>query len=337
MEKENINKILVEYIKENLSPTKKEQAYISSKYDELKDILKGRTFINGSYARFTSTTPVNDLDVVYVLTEEDYKKYKRLLLEHQAFDIDDIINDLADFLRDEYPSDVIIKPQPHSVGIFFGREEEFSIDVVPAIPDETGIFWVPESSHSSISKRRLLYESKPSVIKWIKSDPKGYIEDATKLDLLTEGNFRKTAKFAKKWRKGCKDISSNFPLKSFHTELIVNKICKDNSVMQVIDFITAFYNQLDKCLIEAKFPDKADPSRFVDEYINNLTPNERNLVLQFRDEAKKLLGNINKSESEAEIKDLIEELLYINHKNQYTNISVKKEAIAAAYSKPYRY
>ncbi len=334
MEKENINKILVEYIKENLSPTKKEQTYISTRYDELKDILKGRTFINGSYARFTSTTPVNDLDVFYVLTEEDYKKYKRLLLEHQAFDIDDVINDLADFLKDEYPAVVIIKPQPHSVGIFFGTEEEFSIDVVPAIPDETGIFWVPESSHLSISKRRLLYESKPSVIKWIKSDPKGYIEDATKLDLLTKGNFRKTAKFAKKWRKGCKNISSNFPLKSFHTELIVNKICKDNNVIQVIDFITEFYNQLDKCLIEAKIPDKADSSRFVDEYINNLTQNERNLALQFRDDAIKILNKIYDSESENQIIELIEKLLNITN-NKKTSKYASKEIIAPVVSKPY--
>jgi len=331
MKKNEINKIFVEYVKENLSPTKEERTFISSRYDELKEILKGRTFINGSYARFTSTTPVNDLDVFYVLSEEDYKRYKQLLLENKAFDIDDILNDLAKFLADKYPAKVRIKPQPHSVGIFFGSEDDFSIDVVPALPGENGLFWVPESAHLSIYNRRLLYESKRGNIKWIKSDPKGYIQDASWIDNLTNGNFRKSAKFIKKWRRGCKNISSNFPLKSFHSELIVNKTCKSDGSLSTLDYIDSFYEQIDQYLFKAKFPDKADSSRYVDEYINSLSENEKSLVLQFRDDAKKILEEIYQTDSEVGIKDLVEKLLFINNKNQYTIAST----VTAAYSKPY--
>jgi len=331
MEKELLNKIFVDYIKENLSPKKKERNYISLKYDELKGILKGRTFINGSYARFTSTTPVNDLDVFYVLSEEDYKKYKQLLLEHKAFDVDNILNELAKFLADNYPNEVKIKPQPHSVGIFFGTEDDFSIDVVPALPGEEDLFWVPESAHLSIHNRRLLYESVGEKIKWIRSDPKGYIYDATQIDYQTNGNFRKSAKFIKKWRRGCKYISSNFPLKSFHSELIVTNLCKRNNSLSPLDYIESFFEQINQYLIKAKFPDKADPSRFVDQYINSLSENEKLLVLQFRNDADKILEEIHQTYSDVTVKYLIEKLLFLNNKKQDNDAST----VTAAYSKPY--
>jgi len=53
--------------------------------------------------------------------------------------------------------------QSHSIGIFFGEEEDFSIDVVPAFPSDEknefgeDIFYVPEIAHRSIHRRRDLY------------------------------------------------------------------------------------------------------------------------------------------------------------------------------------
>ncbi|MFX1514247.1 MAG: hypothetical protein ACFFCQ_16860, partial [Promethearchaeota archaeon] len=194
MEQQRIEQILTDYIKQNLSPTKQERDNISEKYQELQSILEGRAFQNGSYARYTSTTPVNDLDVFYVLPESVYKTIAEVTIDPDELDMSNILEDLASSLRKAYPNSVNIKVQPHSIGIYFSSEEDFSIDVVPAIPTNDEMFWVPETAHFSVEKRRKIYESFPR-LNWIKSDPKGYIQQAKQVDEKSMGRFRKAVKF----------------------------------------------------------------------------------------------------------------------------------------------
>ena len=337
METVKINSIIVDYIKDNLYPTNQERDFISKKYNDLKSILKGRTFQNGSFARNTSTTPVNDLDVFYVLSDEDYIKYKQLLLERKAFSVDDILVDIANFLTDEYGNKATIKIQSHSIGIYFGSEDEFSIDLVPAIPSENGLFWVPESSHLSVSKRRQLYENirtknLSSKITWIKSDPKGYINDASVIDEKTKNNFRKSAKFIKKWKFACKKLDNRFPIKSFHLELIVNKECKKNINLSCCTYIDNFFISIENYLTKPNFPDRANSSRYIDEYLKSLTEIEKDLVNQFIMDAKSIMKDIFNSDSEKNITELIDKLL-----GTKKNIIIQKEKIIPAFSKPYTY
>ena len=92
MTKIEINQILKDYIKHNLSPRKPERERISKEYERLSDFLgKERTFQNGSYARFTSTTPVNDLDIFYELPEESYRLILEKRIDPSELDINNIL------------------------------------------------------------------------------------------------------------------------------------------------------------------------------------------------------------------------------------------------------
>ncbi len=57
-----LNQAINHYIKENLSPKQEQRDYITAKYAELRDFLSGNCFQAGSYARYTATDPVHDLD-----------------------------------------------------------------------------------------------------------------------------------------------------------------------------------------------------------------------------------------------------------------------------------
>ncbi len=97
----------------------------------------------------------------------------------------------------------------------------------------------------SILTRRTFYETGPK-IKWIKSDPKGYISEASLIDDQSSGNFRKTAKFIKKWKIGCKNENSEFRLKSFHLEQIIVHIFKENIYTECLEAIDIFFTSLDR-------------------------------------------------------------------------------------------
>ncbi len=336
MNRNDINQIVVDFARNHLSPTQGERSLISTKYEELQSFLKGSTFQSGSYARFTSTTPVNDLDVIYVLPETLLAELKkRMLLESDRLDINDILNSLADKLQKDYANHARVKPQPHSVGIYFGSDDDFSIDVVPAIPSENGMFKVPESSHLSIRRRRKLYESKP-ILKWIKSDPKGYIKDASSVDAYTKGYFRKTAKFVKKWKNRCKESNSNFRIKSFHLELIVTRLFQDNPALSCFDVVEQFFIALNQNIERPQIPDKADKNMFVDQYLAELTEGERSTILEFRIEALSYIKEMEAAQSEAKCLELIKGLLFATKQGNAPHlISIGATRFSPAYSKPY--
>ncbi|MCA9730911.1 MAG: hypothetical protein H6696_14190 [Deferribacteres bacterium] len=337
------NQIIIDYIRHNLSPTPEERKFISERYNELKEILKGRTFQSGSYRRFTSTTPVNDLDVIYVLPERMAQKIleSKTHIDPSDIDMNNVLDSLADLLQDFYSDQVEIRVQPHSVGIFWGSDDDFSIDVVPAIPARDNMYWVPESSHLSINKRRKFYKDNKDIdVVWIKSDPVGYIKQAEVLDKRTNGCFRKGTKFVKKWKHGCKNENPDFPLKSFHLELIITEILQKNIDATVFDVVVLFWQQLKNFLESPKFPDRANPEIFIDEYLSSLTTTERNIVFEYIDEALFLLGELNSATSEAAVIKSMEKLLKIPLTQPSISSVIVGENVerrTKAYSKPYRW
>jgi hypothetical protein len=215
MKRSTVNGILNTHIRENLSPTANERAMISNEYEFLGGVVGGDCFQSGSYARFTSTTPVNDLDVIRqippaALTGDVLRKIG-LGQDPGEFNPSEVLGKLADAIRAAYKQagrDVRVVVQSHSIGIYFGSKDDFSIDLVPAIAsnrrNEFGdvIYWVPEIVRLSKARRVRAYE-RGTRIGWLLSDPRGYIEDARRLNDLNE-DFRKVSKFARKWRQGCK-------------------------------------------------------------------------------------------------------------------------------------
>lgn len=327
--------IIQDYVRHHLSPKQVERDMVSRRYAELQEILPGRTFQNGSWARHTSTTPVHDLDVFYILPESVIKTIVEAKIDPSQLDIHDILNSMAKELQKAYGSNATVVVQPHSVGIFFPPEGSFSIDVVPAQPSSNGLFLVPETAHLSIAKRRKLYESSPK-LHWIRSDPQGYISQAQLLDSQTEGRFRRAAKFVKKWRLTCKDLNETFPLKSFHMEIAVTEMFKARPFASCQEVIVEVLSGLDSLVLMPRFRDRADANKYIDGYVRELSELQRSLVRLEGERLGPLLVQLNSASTEAAVLRAVEGILQIGVTSTPKNVAPSNSSRrATAYSKPY--
>lgn len=313
MTENEINIAIENYVREKLSPKQEERNFISERYQEFSKMLEGENFQSGSYARFTSITPVNDLDVIWVLPSRFLQK----IVKPEDLDPTDLLQDLARALEGEYKKlkmNVRIRPQSHSVGIYFGKsDDDFSIDVVPAIPTGTknefgdDIYFVPEIARLSKRKRLQRY-SIDEPIEWIKSDPKGYIRITQELNEQNE-SFRKVAKLIRAWRKICKQKYDDLPLKSFHLELIVVGLFQNNSEINSYEAIKYILNNLMSYLSAPQFLDRADSSNYVDDYIHDIKDEEKTKIDIFVKSAQMFMSMISDGESEKDVDDLLDRLL----------------------------
>lgn len=320
MTKTELNAIFNTHIKNHLSPKKVERDDVSSKYDYLCSFLGGNCFQSGSWARFTSTTPVNDLDVIWVIPKEFISRNiiqkTNGTIDPNHVDPSGILGNLATHLKEEYRKagqQVRIVAQSHSVGVYFGTDDEFSIDVVPAIisgeknmfGDDT--YWVPQIAALSKSRRAQVYANHEA-IDWIKSDPRGYIEDARAVNDSND-NFRKVAKFARKWRKESKKQDKNFPLKSFHLELIVNDIFCEINGIETVDAIKEFFAKLPHYLNTPSFVDRAHSSQFVDSYISSLSDEDRQKIIARVNAINTTLAAVEMASTDSVVTELIKNIL----------------------------
>ncbi|TBR21963.1 MAG: hypothetical protein EPO10_29020 [Reyranella sp.] len=321
MKKDVLNGILNALIRDRLSPTPTERTRISTEYEFLCAVVGGVCFQSGSYARFTSTTPVNDLDVIWQVPESalDREVIRKSFGPNGSAQYDPslVLARLAEKLKAAYRAtgrNVTVMPQSHSVGIYFGSKEDFSIDLVPAIASGrrnsygADIYWVPEIADLSHQRRSAFYETHRPM-GWLLSDPRGYIESARELNEANPA-FRKSAKFGRKWRKGCKKSDPALALKSFHLELMVDDILRRLRGGTVVDALKALFDEMPVRLGRSQFPDRADPSRFVDEYVMRLTPAERESILKRARVASSLIDEmLLPSSGDADVRRLIDRIL----------------------------
>ncbi|MCK5062159.1 nucleotidyltransferase [Candidatus Parcubacteria bacterium] len=320
MTDKKLNNLFLKYIRKNITPFHKEWAIVSDKYNELICLLEDKNvFQSGSCARFTSIKPINDLDVVWVLSARVEKA-----INSEELNLEDILVDLANKLQKEYKNigvAVNVKPQTHSVGIYFGESErEFSIDIVPALKtdqkneygDDT--YSVPEILFFSKNKRVKIYQGQKE-ISWKKSDPKGYKEEIKRTH-DDNNNLRKVIRFIKKWRWHCKNNYPDFPLKSFHLELIVKNIFLENPNINCLEGIKLFYNNLSDYLLEPCLPDRANSACYIDEYVKEIDRFDRNEIYELIDLAKKRIDQVQQSNRRNNVFDNIQLLLVAKDDNE---------------------
>ncbi len=135
-------------------PTEKESKDASRRQIEIRSVMDRefhvqRDFLSGSYARWTKTKPLKDVDIFCVLGGEDEK--------YRDQDPSIILNEVARIMGAEYGSENVTI-QTRSVGIAFKNaveEEVMSFDVVTAF-DAGKYYEVPDTK---------------SATKWTKTDP----------------------------------------------------------------------------------------------------------------------------------------------------------------------
>ena len=289
MNKEAVNIALRKYVQTNLTPTPEERSLISAIYDSICTIL-GREKCRqiGSYPRFTAIRPPHDLDVLFILGTWDKTEPRQF----------DALSKLKVRLETELTPpkgfSFTVGLQTHSITIKFirGNEEVFAVDIVPALRtgaiNEFGddIYYVPEILRMNHTRRSVKYKQVADNIEridWITTDPRGYVSVAAQLN-EKNGDFRKSVKFPKKWKCESKEKNDDFKLKSFHIEQIVTSYFQNDSSLDISDAVTKFFIELPKWLEKSQIPDRADTKRKIDAYVDELTVEQKAIILRSRDE-----------------------------------------------------
>lgn len=301
MKNEKINEALRKYVQENLTPTQEERGMVAAVYASVCAVLgRDRCYQIGSYPRYTAIRPPHDLDILYAADR----------WPGADPDAGAVINNLRELLEKIEPPpglSVTVALQTHSVTVSFkrGDEEVFAVDIVPAwttgFKNEFGddIYRVPEillRGHRSRLKTYKRLAEHGGHIQYILSDPKGYISVAAGINELNS-DFRKSVKLPKKWKWWCNKVDEEFKLKSFHIEQIITSYFLENPDLDILEAVARFFHELPQWISHAQIPDRADPARNIDAYVDELTAQERAAILEARDRFIERLKAFDGSES----------------------------------------
>lgn len=298
MTKDEINSVLREYARLNLTPRPEKRELVTELYAAVKAALgEGNCLQIGSFPRFTAITPLHDLDVLYILGPWQGQT--------SPFEV---LNDLKGLLEENFenPTDfaMSVSLQTHSVTISFTDrgEDVFSIDTVPAFSSglnefNNPMYLVPEAVKHPRNERRYIpggahqNDFGDNGTYWIRSDPRGYISAAQNLNDQND-DFRKATKIVKRWKQNHKQDHEDFPLKSFHLEQIVTLIVSGNRNLSVFDIIFEFFRTIEDYIQVPIIPDRADPQILIDQYIADISRTDRQRILEARDHVLKSFEEI---------------------------------------------
>jgi len=307
MRKNELTILLREYVKNNLSPTKGEQDLVTSLYATFRSALGDGCLLVGSYARFTASRPLHDLDILFVDGKFDPNNL------HPQTVLTNLHKNIERNFQNPTKYQTKISQQTHSITVSFleNGNEKFAVDIVPAYTsgskNEYGddIYWVPEILKTGKRNRQTRYSEFAKTKKnelewWLKSDPRGYIKAATDLN-AQNSDFRKTAKFVKRWKHNCKNEDENFKLKSFHIEQAIFAIYKQNPSFNITDTIFKFFCDIPEIIASPQIKDRADQRKFIDEYISGLTEEQKEKIIRARDHFLIKLENLSESPSIADL------------------------------------
>ncbi len=283
MKKNRLNELLRGFVKKELTPTEMDIRLVAKIYGSFTDLLGINNCIQiGSFPRYTAIKPLHDLDILYVIGDW-YVNFKIP---------DSLFTDLKRKFEHNYQNptsyQIEISIQSHSISFKFmdGEDEKFAVDIVPALTRgvnefDLDTYYVPEVLLYNTGIRRAKFYSESIEnsrrIEWIKTDPRGYIAVATRLNKINT-DFRKSVKFAKGWKHHCKEKNDDFKLKSFHIEQLITIDFQNKSNIEIFDSLFMFFTRLKVNIESARIKDRADSNKYIDEYINELSEYERNVI-----------------------------------------------------------
>ncbi len=312
MKKSDFNIKFREYAR-TLSPRQYERDLISKIYQSICDFLGTNNCIQiGSYPRFTSTTPVHDLDLLYIIGRWDVNSHNpSTALQNLASRFNQFVNPTS--YRVELGS-----PQSHSITLLFkdkAGKEILSIDIVPTYIFSKNEFnedtyKVPEIARRRHGKKRIQYYQELSLqhkeMGWIVSDPRGYIYVASETDLATRGEFRKTAKIVKKWKNNLVEEDENLKLQSFHIEQVITNYFRENNSLEIFDSVFKFFYELPEIINNPnQIKDRANNGKFIDDYLEQFTHEQMNKIRSARDGFLIKLENLGEYDSVGQLFEIL--------------------------------
>lgn len=194
--------------KSRLELNDKEQENATKRHNEVRDYLSTkfkieRSFLTGSYARHTKTKPLKDIDILFVLKNEE-KHYRNK-------NASVVLDDFYDALVEKY-GEKSVRKQARSVCVDFGIVIDaddntdyriVSIDAVPAFDTGTE-YEIPDSKSG----------------KWIKTDPEIHAEKATAAHKAYSNEWKGLVRMVKYWNNNPKHGSEKPVKPSFLIEVM---------------------------------------------------------------------------------------------------------------------
>ena len=246
-----------------LELTEREQADASRRQQDIRELLaenfaREDDFLSGSYARYTKTKPLKDVDIMYVLHDDEREKYRtgqpptKILMEVERI------------LTDEY-GEKNVRPQRRSVSVKFpatGDDERVvSFDVVPAFA---------KGDHYEIP-------DKSTTKGWTETNPLIHADKATAANAAFGGEWKGMVRMAKRWNqeKG-KPINPSFLLEVMALE-ILRPPFKGN---YPYEFMTFFATAKDRIM-----EDWADPAGLGPPVSDSMSPVDRRKAAEMLDAA----------------------------------------------------
>jgi len=269
----------------SLSSTPAERDLVSRVYGAVSDALGAEKCTQiGSYPRYTAITPIHDLDIIVCLGRWDENIFgdsdlimKRVMLE------------LEERFRNPTSYHYRMAIQSHSITIKFlndGNEERFAVDIVPAYSNGKNnygdsMYMVPQVLGQRRGLRHIDWNLADES-NWIRSDPRGYIKLATEVG--ENSDFRKAVKLVKFWKKSVCSLDEALKLKSFHLEQVVLQQFLENPEQDVFGALfNFFYDLRETVLTPNQVRDRAQPEKFIDDYIANLSEQQKEVIFSMRD------------------------------------------------------
>lgn len=230
--------------KSRLELNDREQKNASARQTEVRDYLVmkfaiDRSFLTGSYARYTKTKPLKDIDIFFVLkgSEKDYRS--------EAPSV--VIGDFYDALVEKYGKGAVRK-QSRSVNVDFGVVIDaddntdywvVSVDVVPAFADGDD-YEIPDDD----------------IGMWIKTNPEIHATKAIAAHQAYSNEWKGLVRMAKYWNNHAGD--GDKPVKpSFLIEVMALQ-CLHGGWQGRFDYeIQGFFSTLADRIFD-QWPDPAD-------------------------------------------------------------------------------
>jgi predicted nucleotidyltransferase len=178
--------------KSRLELNDKEQSNASQRQKEVREYLEtkfgiARSFLTGSYARYTKTKPLKDIDIFFVLKDAE-KHYRNKAASA-------VLDDFHAELAKKY-GDKCVRKQARSVNVDFGVHADaddktdyriISIDAVPAF-DIGSCYEIPDTASGG----------------WIKTDPEIHAQKAVAAHQSYGNEWKGLVRMVKYWNNNPK-------------------------------------------------------------------------------------------------------------------------------------
>ena len=231
--------------KSRLELNTREQDNASKRHTEVREYIQNkfsidRDFLTGSYARFTKTKPLKDIDIFFVMADTDAKKYR-----NQAPSV--VLDAYFDALVVKYGK-AAVRKQGRSINVDFGVIVDsddntdyrvLSVDVVPAIASGDD-YEIPNTDTG----------------KWMKTNPDIHAEKATKAHQAFDNEWKGLVRMVKYWNNNTKHGADKPVKPSFLIEVMALE-CLHGGWQGRFDYeIQSFFSSLaDR--IKDEWPDPA--------------------------------------------------------------------------------